>query len=358
MSVIGVVALVLVGIQRVPPLLLLALMVPFILFGMGFVTTNLLFRQDSDFAMHIAGGDNGGGALSAGLTLSLRALAIGTISILFALSVDPGAFVRALIAYLRFPARLGYALFVAMQLMPDLLAEAAQMRMARAMRAGRPMRRIPGPREMAALAVPLLAFAVRRAGRSAIAMEARGFGATPTRTMLFELGFIEAFDKGFERGLERFEGFGAGGGHGNHAGKAGDQIGRFGLFLGDRGDFISRGLDVFESIESRDAQVFEQSLLVFGQLKQMGEPDCGNIDRFGTSVGEEHFDEATTLAEGPAATEMAHLIVAAGPEAARSLSLDLVDSNAVAGAAEGLSEGRSERCGSDRGGGDGYDRGW
>ncbi len=176
MSVIGVVALVLVGIQRVPPLLLLALMVPFILFGMGFVTTNLLFRQDSDFAMHIAGGDNGGGALSAGLTLSLRALAIGTISILFALSVDPGAFVRALMPISDFPARLGYALFVAMQLVPDLLAEAAQMRMARAMRAGRPMRRIPGPREMAALAVPLLAFAVRRAGRSAIAMEPRGFG--------------------------------------------------------------------------------------------------------------------------------------------------------------------------------------
>ena len=191
-SVIGLVTLVLVGIQRVPVLLFLMLMVPFILFGMGFVTTNLLFRQDSDFAMHIAGGDNGGEALSAGLTLSLRALAIGTISILFALSVDAGAFVRALIAYLRFPVRLGYALFVAMQLVPDLMAEAAQMRMARAMRAGRPVRRFPGPREMAALAVPLLAFAVRRAGRSAIAMEARGFGATPARTMVGVPGFSRA----------------------------------------------------------------------------------------------------------------------------------------------------------------------
>ncbi|MEQ8447354.1 MAG: energy-coupling factor transporter transmembrane component T [Pelagibacterium sp.] len=189
LSVIGVVALVLVGIQRVPPLLLLALMVPFILFGMGFVTTNLLFRQDSDFAMHIASGDNGSEALSAGLTLSLRALAIGSISILFALSVDPGAFVRSLIAYLKFPVRLGYALFVAMQLVPDLLAEAAQMRMARAMWVGKPVRRVPGPREMAALAVPLLAFAVRRAGRSAIAMEARGFGAIPARTMVGVPGF-------------------------------------------------------------------------------------------------------------------------------------------------------------------------
>ncbi|WP_417581820.1 energy-coupling factor transporter transmembrane component T family protein [Pelagibacterium sp.] len=189
LSVIGLIVIVLIGVQRVPPLLLFALMVPFVLFGMGFVTTNLLFRQDSDFAISIAGGEGGGQALSAGLTLSLRALAMGTISILFALSVDPGAFVRSLIAYLKFPARLGYALFVAMQLVPDLLAEAAQMRMARAMRAARAVRRVPGIREMTALAVPLLAFAVRRAGRSAIAMEARGFGASPTRTMVGVPGF-------------------------------------------------------------------------------------------------------------------------------------------------------------------------
>lgn len=187
-SVIVLVALVLIVVQRVSLLLPLVLMVPFVLFGMGFVTTNLLFRQDSDFAVHLAGGDNRE-ALSAGLTLSLRALACGTVSILFALSVDAGAFVKALIAYLRFPVRLGYALFVAMQLVPDLLAEAAQMRMARAMRTGRPVRRVPGPWEMAGLMVPLLAFAVRRAGRSAIAMEARGFGASPARTMIGVPGF-------------------------------------------------------------------------------------------------------------------------------------------------------------------------
>ncbi|WMT85317.1 energy-coupling factor transporter transmembrane protein EcfT [Pelagibacterium sp. 26DY04] len=187
-SVVVLVAAVLLAVQRVPPLLLLVLMVPFVLFGMGFITTNLLFRRDSDFAVHLAGSESGA-ALSAGLTLSLRALACGAVSILFALSVDPGAFVRALIAYLRFPARLGYALFVAMQLVPDLLAEAAHLRMARAIRTGRPVGRVPGPSEMAGLMVPLLAFAVRRAGRSAVAMEARGFGALPARTMVGVPGF-------------------------------------------------------------------------------------------------------------------------------------------------------------------------
>lgn len=196
-AVIVVVGVLLLVVQRVRPLLLLAYMVPFVLFGMGFVTTNLFFRQDSDFAIALAGESAfRSGALSAGLTLSLRALACGMVSIFFALTIDPGTFVRALIAYLKFPARMGYALFVAMQLVPDLIAEAQQIRMARAMREGRSVRWLPRPREIVGLVVPLLAFAVRRAGRSAIAMEARGFGAYPTRTMIGVPGFLPR-DAGF-----------------------------------------------------------------------------------------------------------------------------------------------------------------
>lgn len=189
-AVIVLVGVLLLVVQRVNPLLLLAYMVPFVLFGMGFIVTNLLFRQDSDFAIALAGESAfQTGALSAGLTLSLRALACGMVSIFFALTIEPGAFVRALIAYLKFPVRMGYALFVAMQLVPDLVAEAQQIRMARAMREGRSVRRLPRPREIVGLVVPLLAFAIRRAGRSAIAMEARGFGAYPARTMIGVPGF-------------------------------------------------------------------------------------------------------------------------------------------------------------------------
>ena len=53
------------------------------------------------------------------------------------------------------------------------------MRLARAMKSGRPPRRIPGMAELFSLIVPLLAFAIRRAGRTAIAMEARGLSAAP-----------------------------------------------------------------------------------------------------------------------------------------------------------------------------------
>ncbi|MBF9232248.1 energy-coupling factor transporter transmembrane component T family protein [Microvirga alba] len=178
-------ALALIVFNRTSPLLLLALMVPFALFGLGFLTTSLLFRQESDFALRMAGESLfATPAFSAGITLFLRAIACGTISVFFALTTDPGAAVRAFMVYCRLPARIGYSLFAAMQLVPDLASEAQQMRLARAMKSGRPPRRFPGPVELFSLVIPLLAFAIRRAGRTAIAMEARGLSPDAPRTVL------------------------------------------------------------------------------------------------------------------------------------------------------------------------------
>lgn len=184
-ALIVVVVAVLVAVNRTSPLLLLALMVPFCLFGMGFLTTSLLFRQESAFASRMAGETLvNTSALSAGLTLFLRALTCGMISAFFALTTDPGAFIRALMVHVRLPPRIGYSLFAALQLVPDLASEAQQMRFARAMKSGRRLRRVPGPGEIIGLVIPLLAFAVRRAGRTAIALEARGLSPDGPRTVM------------------------------------------------------------------------------------------------------------------------------------------------------------------------------
>jgi energy-coupling factor transport system permease protein len=176
--------------NRTPPIIILVMMVPFVLFGFGFLTTSLLFRQESDFALRLAGVlPFASPASSAGVTLFLRAVACGIISAFFALTTDPGALVRALMAHCRLPPWIGYSLFAAMQLVPDLASEAQQMRLARAMKSGRPPRRIPGPVEVCGLVIPLLAFAIRRAGRTAIAMEARGLSPHATRTILNAPGF-------------------------------------------------------------------------------------------------------------------------------------------------------------------------
>jgi energy-coupling factor transport system permease protein len=185
LATILLVAAALILLDGVSPLLVLALMVPFALFGFGFLTTNLVFRQEADFARHVAEqAVLSSSAFSAGLTLFTRAIAIGMVSTLFALTTDPGSFVRALMAYCRLSPRVGYTLFSVLQLVPDLAAEARQVRLARAMKRGRPPRRIPGPLEMWSLLIPLLAYAIRRAGRAAIAMEARGLAKGTPRTLI------------------------------------------------------------------------------------------------------------------------------------------------------------------------------
>src|SRR5215211_2030055 len=74
-ALIVLAGLTLVILNRTSPLLLLALMAPFCLFGFGFLTTSLLFRQESNFATHMAGEALlTSRAFSAGLTLFLRAV--------------------------------------------------------------------------------------------------------------------------------------------------------------------------------------------------------------------------------------------------------------------------------------------
>ena len=185
LATVLIVVATLVLLDRTSPLLVLALMVPFALFGLGFLTTNLAFHREADFARHVASqAVFASPAWSAGATLFLRTIAIGLVSALFAVTTDPGALVRALMAHARLSPRIGYALFSVLQLVPDLASEARQIRLARAMKRGHPPRRFIGPVEAASLLIPLLAFAIRRAGRAAIAMEARGLGRGGRRTLV------------------------------------------------------------------------------------------------------------------------------------------------------------------------------
>ena len=119
-----------------------------------------------------------------GLALFARTLACGMVSALFALTTDPGQLVRSLMTHLRLPAPAGFALMQAMHLVPDLGREMQMMRMVRAMQQARPIRRIPQPAEVMALTIPLLAFAIRRATRASIAMEARGLRPHRPRSQL------------------------------------------------------------------------------------------------------------------------------------------------------------------------------
>ena len=108
---------------RIPMRRLLALMVPFALFGFGVFTTSLLFSADSGFAVQMAREQGGAPEIMPGLVLFVRALACGMASAVFALTPDPGQFTRALMQHLHLPAPMGSALMHAMHLLPDFSAE-------------------------------------------------------------------------------------------------------------------------------------------------------------------------------------------------------------------------------------------
>ena len=159
---------------RIPPRRLLLLMVPFALFGFGFFTTSILFRAEAGFAVQMAQEQGGAPDVSPGRVRFFRVLACGMTSAGCVLTTDPGQFVRALMQHLRLSPSLGFALMQAMHMVPDLRAEMLQLRMARAIRLGRTLRRFPVPGEVISLAIPLLAYAIRRATRAALSFEARG----------------------------------------------------------------------------------------------------------------------------------------------------------------------------------------
>jgi energy-coupling factor transport system permease protein len=118
-----------------------------------------------------------------GLTMATRLLAILTASMMFVLTTDPSQFVRSLIHQARVSPRIAYSVFAAYRFVPLLEFEFDTIRAAHRLRggAGRDTP-IDRARELFGYAIPLLASAVRKGERVAMAMESRGFGALPGRT--------------------------------------------------------------------------------------------------------------------------------------------------------------------------------
>lgn len=124
-----------------------------------------------------------GGALAVGLATGLRLGAIIALALTAGLTTRGADLVRASVQQLRVPYRIGYTALAAFRFVPRFRYELDVIRQAHRVRGAHGGR---GP--FAAFArwwgylVPLLAGAIRHAERVALAMDARAFGAYPTRT--------------------------------------------------------------------------------------------------------------------------------------------------------------------------------
>ncbi len=118
-----------------------------------------------------------------GLGLGLRVAVFVAASLLFVATTDPTDFALSLVQNLKVPPRFGYGVLVSYRFLPLLQREFAVIRMAHRVRGVGEGRGVRGwVEKIRRYAIPLLAAAVRKSERTALAMDARAFGALPRRT--------------------------------------------------------------------------------------------------------------------------------------------------------------------------------
>ncbi len=180
-------AVILVGARitaRTAALLFLVVPIGVAAIGIGFSLWVDASRVDDTAPfLQIGGWTLFAGALQIGFATALRLAAILSLALIGGLTTTGPDLVRASIQQLHVPYRIGYAALAAYRFVPRFGYELGVIRAAHRVRGSHGGR---GPFARIARGwgyiVPLLAGAIRHAERVALAMDARAFGAHPTRT--------------------------------------------------------------------------------------------------------------------------------------------------------------------------------
>ncbi|OGO05967.1 MAG: hypothetical protein A2Y73_07805 [Chloroflexi bacterium RBG_13_56_8] len=160
----------------------------FILGALGFIGSNALFYNPPPGEAVTVLWSSGvlritAEGLRVGISLTMRIVAIVIFSILFVTTTDPTDFVLSLIQNAHFPFRLGYGILVAYRFLPLWRTELGIIRSAHRIRGVGERTTLRGRwNQLRRYAVPLLASAIRKSERVAIAMDSKAFGALPQRT--------------------------------------------------------------------------------------------------------------------------------------------------------------------------------
>ena len=131
--------------------------------------------------------------LRVGVSLALRMLAIVLYSLIYVATTDPTDLILSLIQQACFPFRLGYGVLVAYRFLPLWRSELQTIRAAHRVRGVGERAGLRGRwQELRRYALPLLAGAIRKAERVAIAMDSKAFGALPQHTYYRRLKVVAA----------------------------------------------------------------------------------------------------------------------------------------------------------------------
>lgn len=171
---------------RLSPRYIARSMAPFTLFVLTYVFFNGIFHRELGEVtpiFTIGPLTVSWEGLQIGLSVGLRVLFIISTSLLFIATTRPGDFVLSLVQQARLNYKLAFAVQAAYRFVPLLASEYANIRAAGQVRGlGARSGFLSNLRALRRDAVPLLAGAIRRSERMAVAMDSRAFGAYPTRT--------------------------------------------------------------------------------------------------------------------------------------------------------------------------------
>jgi energy-coupling factor transport system permease protein len=171
---------------RLPLGYVLRSLTPFILLALSFVLFNTLFHRElaTETVIFTLGPLTvTWEGLAIGLSIGLRVLFIASTSLLFISTTKPGDFVLSLVQQAHINYKLAFAILSAYRFVPVLATEYANIRAAGQVRGlGARSGPISNLKALRRDAIPLLAGAIRRSERMAVAMDSRAFGAHDTRT--------------------------------------------------------------------------------------------------------------------------------------------------------------------------------
>ncbi len=159
---------------------------PFLLFAFGMFWTTLVFSDKSASSgetLSLLGINVPAEDVWVATSLGLRVLTFATLSLLFLFTTNMVHFILSLIQQLKLPPKIAYGVLAGYRFLPMLKTEFQQVLAAHRIRGvNKPETWKEWIVQYQRMAIPLLAGAIRKAERTAVAMESKGFTSDRERT--------------------------------------------------------------------------------------------------------------------------------------------------------------------------------
>lgn len=175
-----------IGLGGISIRFLAMLLLPFLLFAFSFIWIQVVFPDERGETILFSIGslpvalEN----VLTGVSLGMRALVFASWSLLFVLTTEPTKFMLSLIQQCKLPPRFGYGMMAAYRFLPAFQQELQQIRTAHRIRGLGEGRKL---KNFKRYFIPLMASAIRKAERTAIAMESKGFDGSRNRSFYREI---------------------------------------------------------------------------------------------------------------------------------------------------------------------------